>query len=69
MSNKLGVVSTATNGKRYIEITAACPNCGSDAGKILFLPERLKDVPEGFLVYVDDQGQLQVMEEDPHDYR
>lgn len=68
LPNKLGEV-TPRNGHKFIKISVSCPECGMEAVRIIDLPESLKDIPDGFLVYVDDKGQLQALEEDPHDYR
>jgi hypothetical protein len=77
MTNKLGVVKTfsrmnwknPTSPHRMIAQSIWCDTCQKDIETGLELPESLKDVPDGFIIYVDDKGQLQAMEEDPHDYR
>ena len=69
MSNKLGTIFTGPCGK-VIRTSRTCEHCGEDIeGVIEGLPDRLKDTPDGFIVYIDSDGCLQVMEEDPHDYR
>jgi hypothetical protein len=59
MTNKLGYVRDAPHnaGHRYIEVTASA----------IELPESLKGIPDGFIVYVDRDGQLQVMDGDPNE--
>ena len=79
MSNKLGTIQFSPNKKvGFIHVSVECPafndgackECGEARGKNISLPEKWNDpVLEGWIVYVDDQGILQIMEEDPHDYR
>ena len=58
MTNKLGTVQSGRCGKFILH-----------EGKYLVdLPDNFQDIPDGWLVYLDREGQLQVMDEDPHDY-
>jgi len=77
LTNKLGVVKThpranwkgpATPHKMIVK-EVWCDTCQKDIQTGIELPESMKDIPDGFIIYVDDKGQLQAMEEDPHDYR
>lgn len=68
MSNKLGTIFSGPCGK-VIRTSQTCESCGEVVEGAIECPDRLKDTPDGFIVYVDKDGSLQVMEEDPHDYR
>jgi hypothetical protein len=68
VTNKIGTIFSGRCGK-MIRIAVTCQKCHEEAETAIECPDCFKDVPDGFLVYVDDKGQLQVMEEDPHDYR
>jgi ribosomal protein S27AE len=68
MSNKLGTLFTGLCGK-VIRHETGCPKCGEQVLDAFECPDRLKDLPDGFIVYIDSDGSLQAMEEDPHDYR
>lgn len=78
MTNKLGIIKFSPNKKIgfiFIEMECqldggACKECGEASGKNISLPEKWNDpILEGWIVYVDNQGVLQIMDEDPHDYR
>lgn len=77
MTNKLGIVKTVSRmtwegvpGPHKIIVRLTwCDTCKKDIETGIEMPESMKDTPDGFIVYVDDNGRLQVMEEDPHDYR
>lgn len=69
MTNKLGNIFTGPSGKCIVQEAEACSKCGEDVYLVYECPDRLKDAPDGFIVYIDRDGALQVMEEDPHDYR
>jgi hypothetical protein len=56
--NKLGTITTAKDGRRYIVITTPCPACGAEAGRILDLPCVLSNEPDGRIIYVGDLGVL-----------
>ena len=58
MTNKLGTVQSGRFGKYIFP----------DGKFLVDLPENLQEVPDGWLVYLDREGRLQVMDEDPHDY-
>jgi len=54
MSNKIGTSQTTVEGRRYIDVNFQ--------KGLLELPDHLKDCPDGFIVYVDNDGRLQAME-------
>ena len=76
MTNELGKVSFPPSGDvGYIfieiecpELAAGCGDCGVTAGINVQLPERLNDRRyQGWTVYIDREGALQVMDGDPND--
>ena len=76
MTNKLGKVNFPPQGDiGYIfieiecpELEAGCGDCGATAGINVQLPERLNDRRyQGWIVYIDKEGTLQVMDGDPND--
>jgi len=68
MSNKLGTIFSGPCGK-VIRNETRCQHCNEEVLSAFPCPDSMKGLPEGFIVYIDDNGTLQAMEEDPHDYR
>jgi hypothetical protein len=65
MTNKLGeVVNYGCYGGKAISIHHT-PNSGDIS---IQLPDCMNDVPVGVLAYIDKEGKIAFMEEDPHDY-
>jgi len=66
MTNKLGeVVNYGCYGGKAISIHHY-PNSGDIT---IQLPDSLNAVPVGLIAYIDHEGKLMFVEEDPHDYR
>ena len=64
MTNKIGeVISYGCYGGKAIHVDDS-PNRGVS----ISLPDCLNHIPVGFIAYIDNEGKLTFMEEDPHDY-
>jgi hypothetical protein len=67
MTNKIGMIEYRRRKEQHDEkmilITARCPHCQKMAIRAIDCPVHLQDAPPGYIVYVDDQGTLQAMEE------
>lgn len=65
MTNKIGeIINYGCYGKKAILVDDS-PHHGVS----IELPDCFNEVPVGFIAYIDEEGKIQVMEEDPHDYR
>jgi len=64
MTNKIGYVRNyGCYGGKAISIHV--PPCSGSA--TIQLPDCFNDVPPGFIAYIDDEGKIAFMEEDPNE--
>lgn len=64
MTNKIGtVINYGCYGGKAINVEDP-PHRGIS----IALPDCLNNIPVGFIAYIDHEGKLMFMEEDPHDY-